>query len=71
MKTSTFCLTEGQIKQLRQIAKETGLGYSEVVRRAIDQYIDWYKEDIKYLKTKGLILIKNKESREKKKGEDK
>lgn len=33
-------LTEQQIEHLRQLSKETGLSVAELVRRAIDYYLD-------------------------------
>jgi len=32
-------LTEGQLKNLRKLAKQTGLSVAELVRRAIDEFL--------------------------------
>jgi len=39
MKRTTVNLTAKQAKRLREIAKSTGLKASEIIRRAVDQYV--------------------------------
>jgi len=34
----TISLTQQQIANIRMLAKKTGLGFSELVRRAVDDY---------------------------------
>ena len=40
MKRFNFYLTENQINQLKTLSKKTGLKKSELVRRAIDDYLE-------------------------------
>ena len=40
MKRCNFFLSEEQIAALKQIAEQTGISLSEVIRRAIDQFIE-------------------------------
>ena len=39
-----FVLTEPQIKNLNQISETTGLSVSEIIRRAVDDWIEKYEE---------------------------
>jgi hypothetical protein len=39
MKRQNFFLSEKQIAELKRIAAQTGISLSEVIRRAIDQFI--------------------------------
>ena len=39
-----FVLTEPQIKNLNQISETTGLSVSEIIRRAVDDWIENYEE---------------------------
>jgi predicted DNA-binding protein len=40
MKRVQYHLTESQIERLKAISKETGLSFAEVIRRAIDAYLE-------------------------------
>lgn len=40
MKRVNYHLTDQQIKRLKQYSKETGLSVAELIRRAIDEYLD-------------------------------
>ena len=40
MKRVNYHLTELQIAKLQKFAKETGLSVAELIRRAIDEYIE-------------------------------
>ena len=40
MKRFNFYLTENQINKLKSLSKKTGLKISELVRRAIDDYLE-------------------------------
>lgn len=39
-----FYLTDMQIKDLKKVSKKTGLSVSEIIRRAIDGYLEKYTE---------------------------
>lgn len=39
-----FYLTDSQIKELKKVSKKTGLTVSELIRRAIDEHLEKYKE---------------------------
>jgi len=39
-----FYLTDLQIKELKRVSKKTGLSVSELIRRAIDEHLEKYKE---------------------------
>ena len=43
MVRTSIVLTEHQRETLRAISKETGLPFSEIIRRAIDAYIQQYR----------------------------
>jgi len=43
-KRVNFYLSEIQIKRLKMMSKKTGLSASEVLRRAIDEYWEKFKE---------------------------
>ena len=34
------CLTSPQMKKLRELSEETGLSISELIRRALDEYLE-------------------------------
>jgi len=40
MKRTNIHLSEKQIERLKALSKETGLTVAELVRRAIDEYLD-------------------------------
>ena len=40
MKRVTYHLTEGQINRLQGLAQKTGLSVAEIIRRAVDDYLD-------------------------------
>lgn len=40
MKLKNFYLAEPQIKALQKHSKETGISASEIVRRALDKYLE-------------------------------
>ena len=40
MKLKNFYLAEPQIKALKKHSKETGISASEIVRRALDKYLE-------------------------------
>lgn len=44
MKRVNFHLTHAQIKALRKRAKKTGLTVAELIRRAIDEFLDKKKQ---------------------------
>lgn len=44
MKKVNFTLTEQLIEKLTKIKKETGMTASEIVRRALDEYLIKHKE---------------------------
>lgn len=48
-----FYLTDLQIKNLKNVSKKTGLTVSEIIRRAIDEHLEQYKE----------IVVKYKEEK--------
>ena len=39
-----FYLTDLQIKNLKKVSKKTGLTVSEIIRRAVDEHLEQYKE---------------------------
>ena len=39
MKRVNHMLTEKQVEELRRISEETGLSYSEILRRALDGWL--------------------------------
>jgi predicted DNA-binding protein len=39
-----FYLTDLEIKNLKKLSKKTGLTVSEIIRRAIDEHLEKYKE---------------------------
>lgn len=39
-----FYLTDLQIKELKKVSKKTGLTVSELIRRAIDEHLEKYRE---------------------------
>jgi predicted house-cleaning NTP pyrophosphatase (Maf/HAM1 superfamily) len=43
MKRTNLCLTEPQLKDLTEIVEKTELKMAEILRRAIDEYIEKYK----------------------------
>jgi len=43
MKRINHHLTEKQIKKLKTISKKSGLSASELIRRALDEYLDRLK----------------------------
>lgn len=43
MKRTSLFLSEKQLSQLRALAQETGLPIAELVRRALDEYIERQK----------------------------
>jgi predicted DNA-binding protein len=40
MKRVNYHLTEKQIKRLQVFARKTGLTVAEIIRRAVDEYLD-------------------------------
>jgi len=46
MKRKLHHLTEQQIKRLKKLSKETGLSVAELIRRAIDEYLDKKNKEI-------------------------
>jgi predicted DNA-binding protein len=40
MKRVNYHLTEEQIKRLQNLANKTGLTVAEIIRRAVDEYLD-------------------------------
>lgn len=44
MKRTNIYLTEIQMKKLEQLCKKTGLSMAELVRRAIDEYLEKVKK---------------------------
>lgn len=40
---ANFYLTDNQLAQIKKLSKETGLSYSELLRRAIDEYLERQK----------------------------
>jgi metal-responsive CopG/Arc/MetJ family transcriptional regulator len=38
-----FYLTDMQIKELKKVSKKTGLSVSEIIRRAIDGYLERFE----------------------------
>ena len=40
MKRVNYYLSEKQIKDLKQLSGKTGITVSEIIRRAIDEYLD-------------------------------
>jgi len=40
MKRVNFHLTESQLSKLKKLAKKTGLSVAELVRRAIDKFLE-------------------------------
>jgi predicted DNA-binding protein len=50
-----FYLTDLQIKNLKNVSKKTGLTVSEIIRRAIDEHLEQYKEIVvKYREEKQI-----------------
>lgn len=47
MKIRNYHLTELQITQLKKVSEITGLPIAEQVRRAVDKYLELYKEELK------------------------
>jgi predicted DNA-binding protein len=47
MKRVNYHLTEDQIKRLQGLAERTGLSVAEIIRRAIDEYLDKKEERMK------------------------
>ena len=45
MQRTNLFLTEKQIAALKAVAKKTGLTYSELIRRAIDEYLKRHSKD--------------------------
>jgi len=43
MKRINHHLTEKQIKKLKELSEKTGLSASELIRRALDEYLDRIK----------------------------
>jgi predicted DNA-binding protein len=43
MKRVAFHLTEQQIERLQKVSKETGLKVAELIRRAIDNFLEGIK----------------------------
>ena len=39
-----FYLTDFQVKKLKSVSKKTGLTVSEIIRRAIDEYLEKHKK---------------------------
>jgi predicted DNA-binding protein len=39
-----FYLTDLQIQNLKKVSKKTGLTVSEIIRRAVDEHLEKYKE---------------------------
>jgi hypothetical protein len=44
MKRIHLHLTEPQVEELEAESKETGLSVAEIVRRAIDFYLEWKRD---------------------------
>jgi len=44
MKRVNFCFPEQLIEKLKNLAAKTGLTMSEIIRRALDDYFDKYKD---------------------------
>ncbi len=44
MKRVNFTISEVEVKRLKALSKKTGLSASEILRRAIDEYWEKYKE---------------------------
>ena len=44
MHRTNLFLTEQQIAALKAMAKKTGLSYSELIRRAIDEYLKRHRK---------------------------
>jgi predicted DNA-binding protein len=42
-----FYLTDLQIKNLKKVSKRTGLTVSEIIRRAVDEHLEKYKERVR------------------------
>ncbi len=40
MKRVNYHLTEEQIKRLQSLGEKTGLSVAEIIRRAVDEYLD-------------------------------
>ncbi len=40
MRRVNYHLTEGQIERLQRLAQKTGLSVAEIIRRAVDDYLD-------------------------------
>ncbi len=50
-----FYLTDLEIKNLKEVSKKTGLTVSEIIRRAIDEHLEQYKEiGVKYREEKQI-----------------
>ena len=45
MKRTNFHLTDLQIKRLRNVAKQTGLSVAELIRRAVDEWLEEYERN--------------------------
>jgi len=41
---ANFYLTDKQLQQIKTLSQKTGLSYSEILRRAIDEYLDRQKK---------------------------
>ncbi len=41
---ANFYLTDRQRAQIRKLSEKTGLSYSEILRRAIDEYLERQKK---------------------------
>ena len=47
MKRVNYHLTEEQIRRLQSLAERTGLTVAEIIRRAVDEYLDRREKRIK------------------------
>ena len=45
MKRTNIHLTHTEIERLRKAAKETGLTAAEIIRRAVDQWLEKYESN--------------------------
>ena len=48
MHRSQHYLTQNQIERLREISAETGIGVSEHMRRALDEYLEKYTAPVTF-----------------------
>jgi len=46
MKSITFFFAQRQIKELKEMSKDTGLNVSELVRRAVDTLLEKHQEKV-------------------------